>query len=113
MSAFICSDMHISIIANEVSDYFRLDFQELANKLKSINIDSVNYRYGENTRKSKCKQLLGDKEYTKDDIAKLIDSFNYQACEKLTPDFKAYSIMLECWIKENNANPDNGKYWSI
>lgn len=114
MSAFICSDLHIATIAKHVSDYFKLDCQELADKLKAINIQSVNYRYNEKTRKTKCN--IGIKSnilLTLDDVAKLIDSFNYQACEELTPDFKAYSIMLETWINESGAQSKNGKHWTI
>lgn len=59
MSAFILSDRHISTIAiyiNSLNDL--IDTQELANKLKSINIDSVDYRYDEKTRKQNVNFLI-------------------------------------------------------
>ena len=85
MSAFILSDLHISTIAiyiHHLND--NIDIQELANKLKSINIDSVNYRYKENTRKSKCKIInnYANVRYTKYDIIQLIFCWDYQCCEK-------------------------------
>lgn len=85
MSAFILSDLHFSTIAiyiHHLND--NVGIQELANKLKSINIDSVNYRYNENTRKSKCK-IINNYEhvkYTKYDIIRLIQCWDYQSCEK-------------------------------
>ena len=85
MSAFILSDLHFSTIAiyiHHLND--NIDIQELANKLKSINIDSVDYRYGEKTRKSKCKIIdnYNNVRYTKYDIIRLIQCWDYQACEK-------------------------------
>lgn len=112
MSAFLCSDNHIRSIATVVGSYFEIDITQLADKLKAINIHSVNYRYDENSRKAKCKGLHNT-ELTFDDIAKLIDSFNYQSCEDNTIDFKAYSTMLELWITENKADAKNGAYWTI
>ena len=85
MSAFILSDLHFSTIAiyiHHLND--NIDIQQLADKLKSINIDSVNYRYKENTRKSKCKIInnFDNVKYDKYDIIRLIQCWDYQACEK-------------------------------
>jgi len=92
MSAFICSDLHLSTIAiyiHHLND--NIGIQELADKLKSINIDSVNYRYNEKTRKTKCKIIEDNKEYTQSDIVRLIACWNYQSCEK--GDSLEYAIM--------------------
>lgn len=94
MSAFILSDLHFSTIAifiHHLND--NIDTQELANKLKSINIDSVDYRYGEKTRKSKVKIInnYDNVRYTKYDIIQLIKCWNYQSCEK--PDNFEYQVI--------------------
>lgn len=113
MSAFICSDSHIATIAYYVGNHFNIDTQELANKLKSINIESVNYRYNEKTCKSKCKLVINSVPYSNDDVAKLIKCWDYQSCEKITCDHSAYRELLFRWVRELNAKPDNGKYWTI
>ena len=87
MSAFILSDLHFSTIAiyiHHLND--NIGIQELADKLKSINIDSVNYRYGEKTRKAKCKIIdnLANIKYNKYDIIQLIKCWSYQSCENGT-----------------------------
>lgn len=85
MSAFILTDLHFSTIAIYIKhvskDY--IDIQELANKLMAINIGSVNFRYNEKTKKSKCKIIntFQDIKYSKSDIIKLINCWDYQSCE--------------------------------
>jgi hypothetical protein len=66
MSAFICSDKHISTIALNAIDFDRykefknpvtgkpFTVQELADELKRLNINSVNYRYDESVPVSSC-----------------------------------------------------------
>lgn len=119
MSAFICSDLHFSTIAiyiHHLND--NIDIQYLANKLKSINIDSINYRYNENTRKSKCKIIndFNTVRYTKYDIIRLIQCWDYQSCEK--GDNQEYHIIkafLNLYFLESdieNARFESDK-WSI
>jgi hypothetical protein len=93
MSAFILSDLHFSTIAYYLEGYNEnLNPQELANKLKSINIESVNYRYDEKTRKTKCKLTRDSQmQYTVSDIIRLIDCWDYQSCEN--PNNIEYHIM--------------------
>lgn len=86
MSAFLCSDAHISTIAHHIGTRLELKLetiQALANKLKRINTESVNYRYNENSRINKCKFGLPENhaEFTAHDILKIIDCFQYQSCE--------------------------------
>ena len=117
MSAFICSDFHIMAVSLVVARHFKTDAQDLADKLKSINIESVNYRYNEKTPKRKCKVNGSiDRVFTMRDIANLINCLDYQMCEKTTTDYLAYSSMLFRWVEENAA--DIAKYegsnlWSI
>jgi hypothetical protein len=113
MSAFVCSDLHISIIASAIASDLNLPDQTVADYLKAINIESVNYRYTEQTRKSKCKLQNPVIQYNQNDIANLIDSYIYQACEKDTIQFHAISALLNQWKKDNNANPELSSVWSI
>lgn len=119
MSAFICSDLHISTIAiyiHHLND--NIGIQELADKLKSINIDSVNYRYNEKTRKTKCKIInnYDNVKYHLFDIVRLIQCWNYQACEK--GDNLEYMIMsgfLDSFFSnQDRENASiNSNLWSI
>ena len=119
MSAYILSDLHFSTIAiyiHHLND--NIDIQTLANKLKSINIESVDYRYKENTRKSKCKIInnFNNVRYTKYDIIRLIQCWDYQSCEK--GDNLEYIIMsafLRSFFENQeiqNASFESDK-WSI
>lgn len=119
MSAFICSDLHFSTIAiyiHHLND--NIDVQYLANKLKSINIDSVNYRYNENTRKSKCKIIndFNNTRFSKYDIVRLIQCWNYQSCEKGdNQEFLIISAFLDSFFSNDereNARFESDK-WSI
>lgn len=81
MSAFLCSDYHIATMAKHIASlYGSIDAQELANKLKKINIESVNYRYNERSRIMRCKMdkimAIGANEF-----AALFSCWDYQACE--------------------------------
>lgn len=117
MSAFICSDFHIMAVSLVVARHFKTDAQDLANKLKAINIESVNYRYNEKTPKRKCKitRIVG-MVFSASDIEKLIACWDYQACEKQSPDYFAYSSLLFRWINENQSRIDKcqkSSLWSI
>ena len=78
MSAFILTDKHFSAIAFAVMPH---NAQAFANKLKAVNIESVNYRYGEKTRKTRVKLDVQAKSYNPSIICKLIDCWDYQSCE--------------------------------
>lgn len=117
MSAFICSDFHIVAISIEVSKHFDIDCQELADNLKRINTESFNYRYNEKTPKRKCKinRIVG-MVFSASDIEKLIACWDYQACEKKSPDYSAYSSLLFRWVNENQGRIDKcqkSSLWSI
>ena len=81
MSAFLCSDYHIATMAQYIASlHGSIDAQLLANKLKRINIHSVNYRYNEKSRALKCKM---DKimEISAHDFTRLYNCWDYQSCE--------------------------------
>ena len=119
MSAFILSDMHFSTIAiyiHHLDD--NIGIQELADKLKSINIDSVNYRYGEKTRKAKCKIIndFNNTRYTKYDIIRLIQCWSYQSCENAASlDYLMMDAFLRSFFENQeieNASFESDK-WGI
>ena len=116
MSAFICSDKHIATMAILLVTPDKV--QDFANKLKQINIDSVNYRYNEKTPKRKCKLIALDECFnvTMHDLYRLYQCWDYQACEG---DFLDYQIMhgyLEHKFKKlgyTAETPNESKLWSI
>lgn len=119
MSAFILSDLHFSTIAIYIHHLdYNIGIQELADKLKSINIDSVNYRYKENARKSKCKIInnFDNTRYDKFDIIRLIQCWDYQSCENQDNfDYQVISRFLKLFFSESDIkSADNhSKLWSI
>jgi hypothetical protein len=117
MSAFILSDLHFSVIAKYVNKVTNIDTQIIADKLKSINIESVNHRYNEKTRKTKCKiQQYNDFKYSTYDTIRLIECWQYQSCENT--DNLDYRMMYQFLIslfsdtQIEYANT-NSKLWSI
>jgi len=116
MSAFILSDKHFSVIAYYIGNMTDIDPQIIADKLKSINIDSVNFRYNEKTRKTKCKLVHTGKDYTKSDIIRLIQCWSYQSCENglsldfLMMDNYLLSFFDNAEIEQSRINSD---IWSI
>lgn len=116
MSAFILSDKHFTVIAYYIGNITNINPQIIADKLKSINIDSVNFRYNEKTRKSKCKLAHTGKDYTKSDIIRLIQCWSYQSCENgLSLDFLMMDNYLLSFFDndeiENARN--NSDIWCI
>ena len=116
MSAFILSDLHFSVIAKYVNKVTGTDTQIIADRLKLINIDSVNYRYKENTRKTKCKLTYTYKTYSIYEIIRLIECWQYQSCENR--DNQDYHTMYQFLIslfsdtQIEYANT-NSNLWSI
>ena len=129
MSAFICSDKHISTIALNAIDFDRykefknpvtgkpFTVQELADELKRLNINSVNYRYDESVPVSSCDLqeavLLGHRidpgdEHRLDmaDLIRLTRSLRYQSCEDSDVDLSLIEEILDSfayWISDGGA----------
>lgn len=116
MSAYILSDQHFSVIAYYVGNITDINPQIIADKLKSINIDSVNYRYNEKTRKTKCKLMHTGENYTVSDIIRIIKCWSYQSCENgLSLDFLMMDAYLFSFFDNDEielANSQSDK-WSI
>jgi len=81
MSAFLCSDLHLSTLARLLAKPEHV--QDLADKLKRVNIAAVNHRYNETSRATKCKLATLDQclTITMDDLYRLYQCWDYQACE--------------------------------
>ena len=117
MSAFILSDKHFTVIANYVAlCKDNINVIEFANKLKAINIKSVNYRYNEKTRITKCKLDNSNNYYSKYDVIRLIQCWDYQSCENITDiDFNLMQVFLYSLFNNDelqNARNNSDK-WSI
>lgn len=113
MSAFLCSDYHIATMAKYVASlHGAIDAQVLANKLKKINIDSVNYRYNEKSRAVRCKM---DKtmEIGANDFAALFACWDYQACENpANIDYQIMRGFLQVYADKGNGALSKIR-WSI
>lgn len=97
MSAYLLSDRELCTIAkfcimSTPTQREAPTVAQLSNKLKAINIDSVNYRYGEKSRKTKCNITDFDEinignVTNKYNMLRLIACWNYQACEDNSLDY--------------------------
>lgn len=127
MSAYVLSDKHIFTIAKfcvlaTPKGYTAPDVIELANILKGINIDSVNYRYNEKTRKTKCnpkefEEVNPSNLSNKYKMIRLIKCWDYQACENnsninyiIT---RGYLFSFFTTEEEEEAEKQNHLVWSI
>jgi hypothetical protein len=110
MSAFILSDLHFAAIAYNVAPD---QPQEFADRLKRININSVNFRYAEKTRFAKVKLPPAETvEYSSADLVSLISCWQYQACENgLDLDYLLMDAYLE--THKQAFKEDTDKYSSI
>lgn len=120
MSAFVCSDKHIlivaAIIAHVTGDKTVDDVFTIAAELRRENIRSVNYRYRERSRFPKGWELTPEyiqiSAFNIADQQALITCLDYQSCER--PDYakshagkmlakaKAYfESIVPTWAKSN------------
>lgn len=118
MSAFILSDKHFQVITEYIfGQHDVINKSEFANKLKKINIQSVNYRYNENTRFSRVKfENVNVREYSLFDIIRLIQCWDYQSCENSSNiDYLTMSAFLLSHFENNDIDESRVKsnLWSI
>lgn len=112
MSAFVCSDYHIATMAKYIASCNdSINAQELANKLKKINIESVNYRYDDTMRKSKC-SIKKTTEITANDFAALFSCWDYQSCEGQLLDYVVMQGFLKPYAEKGNREFSNIQ-WAI
>jgi hypothetical protein len=122
MSAFIVSDLHTFTIAAFAAGRLRLGShfdrdqltQDLANKLKRANVDSVNFRYAEKTPRTKCKpQAVTITEPAQ--VYRLARCWIYQACENQhNADFHALSALIDAaFTQDEKRASDNVDIWII
>jgi hypothetical protein len=95
MSAFICSDKHISAIVNHFD--FIEDKQAMGQFLLDANVESVNYRY---SRDTKLEFELEETTNTDEEVYTLIRSLNYQSCEVEDYEETAMYKILDKFQKE-------------
>lgn len=84
MSAFICSDRHIATIATRYAALHPdQDAQEIADRLKAINIVSVNWRYPNHPPEPVGRCSLDDAapDLAFHDLVALCECLDYQSCE--------------------------------
>lgn len=119
MSAFICTDKHFTIIAKYVAlSKDTINAQDFANRLKTINIKSVNWRYNEKNKITKCKLYIPqvNENYTKFDIIRLIQCWDYQSCKNYSDiDFNLMQVFLySIFDKSDIENArNNSNLWCI
>ena len=121
MSAFIVSDLHTFTIAEFIAQ--RLPerginrdqlAQNIANKLKRVNIESVNHRYSTKTPRTKCKaNTAGITDPAT--VYRLCRCWVYQASEdQHSADFHALSALLEAaFTQDEKRQSDNVEIWTI
>lgn len=116
MSAFICSDRHIASIAIHYAKLIPAeDPQKIADRLKAINILSVNYRYahhGSPEPVTPCNLHDFAPDLTPPDLVALCNCLDYQSCE--LPDYA--NPLLEAITAQFAANVRHGiksPVWSI
>lgn len=103
MSAWIATDKHIASVA--VTFFPPETAQEMANTMKRANIDSVNYRYSEKTRRTKC-SLKDAEQLSLVDLYSLAASLDYQSCE--VPDYEQTRMcstmkLIALWCEQESA----------
>ena len=107
MSAFICNDYHISVLANyawteDVPYYWRGQFRKCNDPerigaiLKKENVRSSNYRYGKRTpAEFKYDAAVVGNRYPHEQILQAAFCLNYQSCERDDyPRSEAYAILM-------------------
>ena len=131
MSAFQCSDFHLAIVSRFAAERIAAGSayidpqqltQDLADRLKRANIDSVNYRYSEKTPRRKCKVIQTSRAfseifplYTPAHVYRLFECWKYQTCEDSNAlDFHALSALLSAqFTPEEKEQSKTLELWSI
>lgn len=112
MSAFICTDKHISTVASALFADKR-QAQAAANHLKRENIKSVNHRSHEKTRFKPCDMAQANlAPYTGHDIAAMLNCLDYQSCEHSDRDTLVISLCLRI-LSHQGADGRKSSVWSI
>lgn len=114
MSAFICSDKHIATIAVNYAALVGQPeaAQEIADALLATNVQSVNYRYQEDTAIEPCSLEEVETGLSTADLIALCNCLDYQSCER--PDYR--NDLLERITAQFKANDRTGiksPLWSI
>ncbi len=121
MSAFIISDLHTFTIAEFIAERIperninrQQLAQNLANKLKRVNVQSVNFRYDEKTPARKCKpNTAGITDAAT--VYRLARCWIYQASEDPhSADFHALAALIDAaFTQDEKRQSDNVEIWTI
>jgi hypothetical protein len=114
MSAFICSDLHISVIAHSLTDTLK-ERIGLAKLLRQVNVNSVNHRYNTTVRSLKVKMPNVVPSYSFADLFKLVECWDYQACEGSLFEYKVASayVFEQCRLRGIDNTDCESTVWSI
>jgi hypothetical protein len=100
MSAYILTDRQLSTLASFIAPAGKV--QMFADKLKRINIQSVNYRYNEKTRITKCvvTLTLDNAKSGVIDFHQIAQNWDYQSCEDdSSVDYHIMSFYIKALLK--------------
>lgn len=116
MSAFICTDRHIATIATAYAALVpSINAQALADELKAINIESVNYRYAHHGNPEPVTPCdLGDAvpDLTPPDLVALCNCLDYQSCER--PDYDGTQLEnIRARLAQDVRHGIKSPVWSI
>jgi phage FluMu gp28-like protein len=94
MSAYILTDLELSTLAAFIAPVGKV--QMFADKLKRINIQSVNFRYNEKTPITDCVVSFPDDL----NIEAVSSNWNYQSCEDdSSVDYHVMSLYIQALLK--------------
>lgn len=124
MSAFQCSDLHIFTIASFAAERITQNLhyvdpqrfaQDLADRLKRANVQSVNYRYSEKTPARKCKPIKDTTPAPAPVIYRLFQCWIYQSCEDSNAlDFYALRALIDtAFLPEEIEESKRLDIWAI
>ena len=112
MSVFLCSDKHIATVATALFADPK-QAQAAANVFKHENIRSVNARYQEKTRVTKCKMSGADlAPYTGHDIAQLLNCIEYQSSMHQNRNLLIFNLCFRI-LDYQKANKLLSSVWTI
>lgn len=121
MSCFQLTDLHVSTIAARIGFLYSWDFEttkDFADRMKKVNIDSVNQRYNQIAPKRGVNANLFKVIYkavtlTDNDIASMIVCWNYQSDNAKSLDYRLIRDFLFSTIDRMEWCSNKSNVWAI
>lgn len=125
MSCFLLSDCHFATIAVHINAKAKelgyvIDSGALADKLKALNTESVNFRYNEKKPRLKCRfDLALVKKVSTAQLIRFISCWVYQSSDNAdikSLEFFAFEVYLYSFFTEeelNDSTANNNLKWTI